>query len=537
MADLSLYSSGIPSFATPTERDAQLPLPALWQKCEVRSVNQIQRWDGGQWVAVYYGGNVSMGTPAVQEDGVTIVPVPQALDFRGSAVVTDAGAGVARITVQSGPQGATGATGPTGVGVSGATGPAGATGAQGGQGATGVGETGATGVAGATGPAGGVGQTGATGPAGPTGPGGGQTGPTGATGVQGATGPAGPSGATGPDGATGPTGIGQTGATGPQGATGAGGISGLTTDKIPKASSSTTLTDSIMTEQTGVVSVAGHLAIGSSVADTGTIRLGNGATIVGRTASGADNIPIIEVSSGNAVVLGGSGRATILSGSSVRVLTGTGGALTERVRFTDDEVYPITSGAIDLGTASLPFRQLFLAATTTSRASLRIPHGTAPSSPTNGDVWTTTSGMYLRTNGATVGPFIDASGSVASAATLTTPRTINGVSFDGSANIVLTSTINSQSSAYTLALADAEQVVRYTGGSAANITVPANSSVAFPVGTTVTVIQTGTGLVSIVGGGGVTLRARLGLDSPGQYAALVLLKIGTDEWLVTGGVP
>lgn len=36
--------------------------------------------------------------------------------------------------------------------------------------------------------------------------------------------------------------------------------------------------------------------------------------------------------------------------------------------------------------------------------SIRLPHGTAPSSPTNGDMWTTTSGVYHRVNGVTIGP-------------------------------------------------------------------------------------------------------------------------------------
>lgn len=48
--------------------------------------------------------------------------------------------------------------------------------------------------------------------------------------------------------------------------------------------------------------------------------------------------------------------------------------------------------------------QVRLPATTTSRASLRIPHGTAPSSPVDGDMWTTTAGLFVRINGATVGP-------------------------------------------------------------------------------------------------------------------------------------
>lgn len=43
-------------------------------------------------------------------------------------------------------------------------------------------------------------------------------------------------------------------------------------------------------------------------------------------------------------------------------------------------------------------------ATTTAAASLRLPHGTAPTSPVDGDLWTTSAGLYVRINGATVGP-------------------------------------------------------------------------------------------------------------------------------------
>lgn len=42
---------------------------------------------------------------------------------------------------------------------------------------------------------------------------------------------------------------------------------------------------------------------------------------------------------------------------------------------------------------------------TTSVASLRIPHGAAPSAPVNGDMWTTSAGgLFVRINGVTVGP-------------------------------------------------------------------------------------------------------------------------------------
>lgn len=40
-------------------------------------------------------------------------------------------------------------------------------------------------------------------------------------------------------------------------------------------------------------------------------------------------------------------------------------------------------------------------ASSASTAGLRLPHGAAPTTPTNGDLWTTTAGMFVRINGVT----------------------------------------------------------------------------------------------------------------------------------------
>jgi hypothetical protein len=55
---------------------------------------------------------------------------------------------------------------------------------------------------------------------------------------------------------------------------------------------------------------------------------------------------------------------------------------------------------------------LQLNAPTTAAATINLPHGTAPTSPANGDCWTTTAGLYCRINGATVGPFSTTTGTV-----------------------------------------------------------------------------------------------------------------------------
>lgn len=55
--------------------------------------------------------------------------------------------------------------------------------------------------------------------------------------------------------------------------------------------------------------------------------------------------------------------------------------------------------------------RLTMLQSTGSGSGFNIPQGSAPSSPNNGDVWTTISGMYARINGATIGPFAGASAS------------------------------------------------------------------------------------------------------------------------------
>lgn len=43
-------------------------------------------------------------------------------------------------------------------------------------------------------------------------------------------------------------------------------------------------------------------------------------------------------------------------------------------------------------------------ASATGGAGVRVPHGAAPSAPVDGDMWTTTAGLFVRINGVTVGP-------------------------------------------------------------------------------------------------------------------------------------
>jgi hypothetical protein len=100
-----------------------------------------------------------------------------------------------------------------------------------------------------------------------------------------------------------------------------------------------------------------------------------------------------------------------------------------------------------------------------------------------------------------------------------------------------TVTINAQSASYTLVLTDAGKLVSVSNASANTLTVPPNSSVAFPVGTTLLVKQAGAGQTTVAAGSGVTVNSRgTALKLAGQYAYATLVKVATDTWDLTGDI-
>ena len=87
---------------------------------------------------------------------------------------------------------------------------------------------------------------------------------------------------------------------------------------------------------------------------------------------------------------------------------------TERLRITLD-------GDVGIGTISPSYKlhvsgtgyfsdKLSTVASSVTNAGINIPHGTAPTIPVDGDVWTTSDGIYTQINGLTVGPLGSGSG-------------------------------------------------------------------------------------------------------------------------------
>lgn len=69
--------------------------------------------------------------------------------------------------------------------------------------------------------------------------------------------------------------------------------------------------------------------------------------------------------------------------------------------------------------------KLVLDTSATTNASATVPHGTAPTSPVNGDIWSTTTGFFFRQNGTTV-QFADLSSTQTLAAKTLTNPLLNG---------------------------------------------------------------------------------------------------------------
>ena len=88
---------------------------------------------------------------------------------------------------------------------------------------------------------------------------------------------------------------------------------------------------------------------------------------------------------------------------------------------------------------------------------------------------------------------------------------------------------------YTLTLTDAGKAVEQNAAGATTVTVPPNSTAAFPVGTVIEVHRYGAGTVAIAAGAGVTIRSRGALLSiSAQYGSVRVRKRATDEWVLTG---
>jgi hypothetical protein len=88
------------------------------------------------------------------------------------------------------------------------------------------------------------------------------------------------------------------------------------------------------------------------------------------------------------------------------------------------------------------------------------------------------------------------------------------------------------SSGTTLALTDSAGVIEMIGGG--TLTIPTNTSVGFPVGAQVIIIQTGTSQVTLAGASGVTVNGTPGLKLRSRWSSATLIKRSANVWIAIG---
>lgn len=152
--------------------------------------------------------------------------------------------------------------------------------------------------------------------------------------------------------------------------------------------------------------------------------------------------------------------------------------------------------------------------------------------PLTGNVTGDVTGNVTGSSGSCTGNAATAT-TATTATTLQTARTINGTSFDGSANIVIGKIPqNSQTSAYTLVLGDAGKHINITTG---GVTVPSG---VFSTGDTVSIFNDSTSSQVITQGSGVTLY-KAGTSTTGNITLLqrgiaTVLCVASNEFVICG---
>jgi Major tropism determinant N-terminal domain len=95
--------------------------------------------------------------------------------------------------------------------------------------------------------------------------------------------------------------------------------------------------------------------------------------------------------------------------------------------------------------------------------------------------------------------------------------------------------ISQKTASYTLSsLSERDSLIEVGSSSATTLTIPADADVNYPVGTTLDILQTSTGQVTIAGANGVTVNATPGLKLRTQWSSATLMKRAANTWVVYG---
>ena len=123
------------------------------------------------------------------------------------------------------------------------------------------------------------------------------------------------------------------------------------------------------------------------------------------------------------------------------------------------------------------------------------------------------------------------------------PSSTGDILTAASYNSLVSFTVGSdQTGDYTPVLADQYQVlVPMNKATAVNFTIPTNASVAYPVGTVITVLNKGAGtctIKAVTSGTTTILSAGAVAAAPtlAQYKSAACIKVATDTWYIVGAI-
>ena len=95
--------------------------------------------------------------------------------------------------------------------------------------------------------------------------------------------------------------------------------------------------------------------------------------------------------------------------------------------------------------------------------------------------------------------------------------------------------IIAKTDSYTLsALTERDSLIEVAKATATTITIPTDATLNFPVGTSIDILQTSTGQVTIAGAAGVTVNATPGLKLRTTWSSATLFKRAANTWVVYG---
>ena len=295
------------------------------------------------------------------------------------------------------------------------------------------------------------------------------------------------------------------------------------------------------------ISDAGVTAIASNVIVNADINTG-AAIDLSKLASGSSAQIVLANSTGVATYTAVSGDITITNAGVTALASNI--TISNNLTVTGD--LTVSGNTTTLNTANLNVEDNFImlnsgeTGSPTLNAGIEVERGTSTNVLIS---WNETTDKWQFTNDGST--YNDIAGTTSPTFTGTVTLPANTVTstmiLDGTivnADISTTAAIdlgkladvstNAQGGSYTLVLADKNKIVEMGVATGNNLTVPPNSSVAFPVGSQINILQTGIGQTTIVEGAGVTVNRTPGLKLRAQWSSATLIKRATDSWVLVG---